>query len=248
MVSLFSTTDALACFCVSPLITDNFQRSQFVAQVKILKVTPDSNNTDYHDAQIEVLTLYKGERLKKIKILSKLNSSCAFLPSANSTWIVFASVWQGILNFDYCSGSYKLDVDFNGQYPNATKNLSKSTMLKLQVLEYLSHHRIWDPNPSGLYAINAGLKTIKGFKNKDSFAVFQVDVNTDLSVNGVSILKKFQNNELTKIVFNNFKTDLKFVNPPHHTIPNPTRVIVFCYFYENQDPKTRESMVSLFDI
>lgn len=143
-----------------------FQQSQFVAKAKILKVTPDSANNDYHDADIELITLYKGERRAKIKILSVRNSSCFFLPSVNSTWIIFVSVSGGTLSFGSCSGSLELDRVFDtAQYPNAGENYSKKIALKQQVLEYLSSHGILNPNPPGLYFFSDNLRSVKGYKN-----------------------------------------------------------------------------------
>ncbi|MCD0490043.1 hypothetical protein LPB86_17515 [Pedobacter sp. MC2016-14] len=228
-------------------MTDNFQQAEFVAKVKILKVSQDTINTDYHNAEIQMVTLYKGKPRTDIKILSVLNSSCAFLPEVNSTWIVFASVWQGFLSFNFCSGSFQLDRAFDPiKYPNAKNNYRKSILLKEQVLAYLSHQNILNPNPAGLFLFNKDLATIKGYTDKELFAVFKVELNVDLSISKIEILKKFQNRALTEAVFNSIKNGLKIVKPSRNSITRPTNVIAFCYFYEGKDKDI--SFVSLNDV
>ncbi|TCD01268.1 hypothetical protein [Pedobacter psychroterrae] len=241
---LLLSTGAYACSCASIRVEDNFQHSQFVAKAKILKITPDPKNKSYHDAEIELITLYKGEHLKKLKILSTLNSSCRFLPSVNSTWLIFASEWQGVLSFGFCSGSLNLSETFDPiKYTKAERNYRRGIALKQQVLEYLSKKKLFDPNPLHLTAFNENLEMIEGYKNKDGFAVFQVDLTTDLSIASIKILKKFQNHALTKAVFDSMKKDLTISKPENKTTANPTRMLIFCYCHQFD---SGEGSVSLF--
>jgi hypothetical protein len=233
---LFSAPAVFACVCSPRSLTDTYQTAHLVAKIKILKLTQDSTHKEYHTAAIEMINLYKGEPVTKIRISSALNSSCAFLPSINSTWIIFASIWQGELSFGMCSGSLQLNRTFDAVlYPNATKNYLRSVNLKQKVIEYLSGKNIQNPNPASLYGLNEGLKTIKGYKNLNEFAVFQVDVNSDMSVAKIKILTRFKNTKLTKAVFNSMKSDLKFVKSDHRKVIGPNRIIIFCYFHESQD-------------
>ncbi|SMC88540.1 hypothetical protein [Pedobacter africanus] len=247
LILLLASAKTFACSCAPSLLTDNFQRSQFVAKAKILKVTPDPTNENYHDAEIELLTLYKGERLKKIKIHSVMNTSCAFLPSEKSTWIIFASVWEGKLSFGACSGSLELGRTFDAvAYPNANKNYSRSIELKQQVIAYLQKHNILNPNPFGFHVYNEQLKLLKGYKNKNRFAVFQLEVNKDLSITDLKLLQGFQNRALNKAVVSNVKENLKLRNTSGKPVLKPVRMVVFCYFYEQED--THQSFLSFFDI
>lgn len=233
---LFSSPAVFACICSPESLTEIYQKSHVVAKVKILKLTPDAIDQRYHHAAIEMVTLYKGEPLTKIYIESELNTSCAFLPSINSTWIIFASVWQGKISFGMCSGSIQLDTTFDTVlYPNATENHDSSVKMTQQILQYLSDHDIQKPNPIGLFSFNEGLNTIKGYNNDNKFAVFQVDVNADLSVNKIKTLTKFQNNKLTKAVLYSMKSDLKFVKANPRVVSNPNKIIIFCYFHKNQN-------------
>ncbi|RZJ83060.1 MAG: hypothetical protein EOO20_23485 [Chryseobacterium sp.] len=233
-----------ACSCVNRGLTENFQQSEFVAKAKIIKITPDPKSEIYHDAELELIAVYKGKHLKKIKIASELNSSCAFLPAVNSTWIIFASRWQGVLSFGLCSGGLNFSPTFDpAKSPDGGQHYFKSQALKQQALEYLSSNNLLNPNPHSLTAINQSLGTIKGHKNIDEIAVFKVDLNADLSISEISIVKTFENDVLTKAVFDSMKKDLILVKPRYRTTANFAHMLIFCYYYEKDDG---ESYLSLF--
>ena len=219
--------------CGNVGVVRDYQQSEFVAKAKIIKTTPDPENAEYHDAVIQIISLYKGEHLDKIKILSSLNSSCGFLPQENSTWIIFAQRWKGMLSFRFCSGSINLSRTFDEvQYHNAAENYGKTIKLRENVITFLSEHSIFNPNPSMLWAYNMDIESFKGYKNKNSFAVFQVDVNADLSIVAIEQLRKFQNRKLNKLVFTSMKKNLKFTNKGGKPLLKPTRFILFCFFYQ----------------
>jgi hypothetical protein len=155
-----------ACSCGNIGVVNDFQQSKFVAKAKILRITPDPANPDYHDAVIEIISLYKGEHLSKIKILSSLKSSCSFLPVENSTWIIFAQRWQGMLSFGSCSGSRDIGENFDAvQYPDAAKNYRNSIKLTEGVLSFLGEHRMFNPNSADLFAFDTEINALKGYKN-----------------------------------------------------------------------------------
>jgi len=236
-----------ACSCAIEGVVNKFQQSEFVAKAKIVKIMPDTTNSDYHDAVIKIISLYKGEHLAKIKIMSSLNSSCSFLPEENSTWIIFAQRWQEMLSFGFCSGSINLDRTFDSiMYPNANRNYGNTIKLEEGVISFLCKNKIPNPNPSMLHASNTKISLLKGYKNKNSFAVFQVDVNSDFSIAAIKQLKKFQNRKLNKLVQDSMRTDLKFSNRRAQPLTKPTRVILFCYFYKYDDPD--QSFLSFIDI
>ena len=244
IILVLNSADAYACVCVNRGVTEYFQQSEFVAKAKIINITPDPKNEMYHDAELELIALYKGERIKKIKIASELNTSCAFLPAVNSTWIIFASKWQGVLSFGFCSGGLNFSKTFDPvKYPGGGRNYFKTIALQQQVLEYLSSNKLLNPNPHGLKAFNQTLLTIKGHKNKDGIAVFAVDLKTDLSISAVRIVKPFENDALTKAVFDSMKKDIMLVKHPNKKAPNASQMLIFCYYYEND---TGESYMGLF--
>jgi hypothetical protein len=231
LAMLIVSVEAHACRCITAPLIDYFQRSQFVAKAKILKVTQDPSNEEYHDAEIELITLYKGEHLTKIKIRSVIRTSCYFLPKENTIWLIFASILDGKLSFGQCSGSLQTDITFIPPYDTrGPKNYRESIELKQEVLEYLRDHHI-DPNPHDLDVSNAALESIRGYKNKTNFAVFQVDVNADLSIAGIKVLKKFQNGALNRVVLKKMKANTTF-SIGERKLTKPTQITIVCYFYE----------------
>lgn len=245
---LLFSVQAFACDCSYSLLTKNFESAKFVAKIKFLDIPPDFTDEEYHDADIQVLEVYKGSRLSTIKIHSWLNSSCAFMPSVNSTWIVFADEWQGKLSFHYCSGSFDLTRTFNDpEYPDADRNYSKEIKLKEQVLDFFSKQRISKVNAGGLSVSPQGLKMIKGYKNNNRFAVFQINVNANLSITKVSSLKKFNNRNLQQAVLRSVEHSTIGADASKgQQLSAPKSVILVVYFYEQW--KSDKSFVSMIDL
>nr|WP_157247092.1 hypothetical protein [Pedobacter panaciterrae] len=236
-----------ACSCANEGVINNFQQSEFVAKAKIIKITPDSANSEYHDAVIEIINLYKGEQLSKIKIMSSLNTSCGFLPDENSTWIIFASTWQGVLSFGFCSGSMQVDEYFDPvKYPNGAKNWGNTLKLREGAIAFLSDHKIFNPNTSLIRPHSSEIGSFKGYKNENSFAVFQVEVNSDFSIAKIKQLRKFENKTLNKLVFNSIKKNLKLSGRRGKPLAKPTRLILFCYYYEQNG--SQQSFLSFLDV
>lgn len=246
LVFLFPVA-SYACSCATEGVVYKFQQSEFVAKAKIVKITPDTTNSDYHDAVIKIISLYKGEHLAKIKIMSSLNSSCSFLPEENSTWIIFAQRWQGMLSFGFCSGSINLDRTFDSvMYPNANRNYGNTIKLKEGVISFLCKNKIPNPNPSMLHASSTKIGSLKGYKNNNSFAAFQLDVNSDFSIATIKQLKKFQNRKLNRLVYDIMRADLTLSSRRAQPLTKPTRVILFCYFYKDDDHD--QSFLSFIDV
>lgn len=245
---LLFSAQAFACKCAGSALTDNFQQAQFVAKVKLVEIVQDVSNADYHDAKIQTLTLYKGQALTRIKIHSNLNSSCGFLPKVNSTWVVFASEWQGKLSFHYCSGSFDVKGPFETfKSAPGRKAYINSSQIKTQVLDVLHLNHIRDPNPGKLSVTAAGLESIKGYKNSNHFAVFQLSVNADFSISKVSSMNKFSNRRLQNAVLKTLKQAAVGSGLPEgKALSTPTRVIVVVYFHEESNPK--RNFVTLYEI
>jgi hypothetical protein len=138
---------------------------------------------------------------------------------------------NGKLSFDLCSGSLQTDIIFKPPYDTrGPENYRKSIELKQEVLEYLRDYHI-DPNPHNLGVSNAALESIRGYKNKTNFAVFHIEVNADLSIAGIKVLKKFQNGALNRAVLKKMKANTTF-SIGEHKLTEPVQITIFCYFYE----------------
>ncbi|MGY4384174.1 hypothetical protein ACVWYN_001200 [Pedobacter sp. UYP24] len=250
LVIILAANAAYPCVCATGTIKSNFTRSQFVATAKILKLTPDPINKNFHDAEIEVINLYKGERLTKIKILSLMNTSCRFLSTENSIWNIFATSRKGVLSFGSCSGSWEFDNEIDTiQNSKGAKNYAKSMALdqeSIEVVKFLSSYQISNYNPSFLNVYNDELNSIKGYKSTTTIAIFNVTINPDLSIAKVESIKKFKNTALNKVVIKSMKKNLKVKTPEGKPDNKLKRLLVFCYYYLSQS--TKEGSLGLMNL
>ena len=172
------SVETFGCYCGFTPFLETYQRSDFIATAKISKVIQDNKNENYHDIEIEGINVYKGTPLNRLKIESSLNSSCAFLPSENTTWLIFASKDQnGFLSFGSCSGSIQIDRQFDlVEYPNLDIKYKKSVDLKLEALNFLKRSNISTVNKFNLITNDYSICSddLKGFKEKNRFAVFDI--------------------------------------------------------------------------
>jgi len=249
---LFSIHKIFACSCsIVPLI-DKIPMSDFIATAKILKISPDKENSDLHNIQIEIINIYKGQPTSSLKIYSVLNSSCAFYTPENSEWLIFANKNKnGDLSFGYCSGAKRVDRKFDfDRYPHAEKNYKKSIELKLQVLEYLKSSKIQASNEFRLRTSysNGCLKNFKGFEVKtDRFALYELTIESDLSISKAKTLKEFDNDKLKTDLLNCVRESIKVSAPKKVTeISNKTKIIIGLYYYAAE--RGNESFIGQYDL
>ncbi len=230
---LFCCQTASACRCVTRTLVEKVQTSDFVAKVKLLKITPDAVNSEYHDAVIEVLSLYKGTAISSVKIRSALRTSCAFLPKENTTWIIFARQWKDLLSFDACSGSIE---ENGGRYFD----------LNEQVLSFFRQHQINSPLPQGMTVELGGIDRLKGFGNSNRFAAFQVKLKPDGSLDKITQLQRFSNGALNRAVLKAVKGSLKVHRVDNSPLEGPTTILLVVYYYPKQG--RHEIFLSLRDV
>lgn len=239
-----------SCDCVITPLLEKYQRSDFVAKIKILKVKQDDNNKDYHDIDFELINLYKGESINKIKIASVINTSCSFLPSENTTWLIFASIDRnGFLSSGACSGNEQIDQAFDlVMYPNLDIKYKKSIDLKLEVLDYLKSKKNSFDNKFKLTPTNLRpcLDDLKGYEEKNSFAVYQVIVNRDLSIKKIKVLMRFKNTSLSKKLKVCLRENMKISAQNMKVIPEKAKMTII-YFYYSFD-KNNQSFISTWDL
>jgi hypothetical protein len=148
VISFFINSSVFACSCFVNVLLDKIQNSEFIAKIKVLKVSEPMSDGQYQNAEIEVLELFKGNNIKSIKIYSNLNTSCNLIVSENTTWLVFANNDKsGLMQFGYCSGSIQLDRKFDlEKYPNVESNWKNSIDRKIALLRYFKSKNIRNPN------------------------------------------------------------------------------------------------------
>jgi len=250
VASFFICSTSFACECIKDILVHNFQKSAFVAKIKILKVSAPTADGEYQDANIEVLELYKGKKIRTIKIQASLNTDCNLMVGENTNWLVFAQTNRsGILQFDLCSGSMQLDRKMNSiDYPNAQTNYIKEINNKIAVLQFFKLKHIADLNEYDLrLKYNDRLHDLfKGYEGEgQKNAVYQLTVEKDLSISKIKALKEFDNQKLSKALFAYLKEKAKVSTRNISAIKKRTQLIVVYYFYPAE--KEYQSFISEFD-
>ncbi|MHA4894674.1 hypothetical protein ACXZ1K_07985 [Pedobacter sp. PWIIR3] len=236
IASLFASLDSFACVCANTTVVEDYQRASFAAMVKIIKITPDSTNALYKDVDIEMITLYKGNPLKTIKIMSDDRSSCRFAATENTTWLIFAKVYKGVLSFGACSGSHRMDDFYDPiQEPKAAKNYKRSRDLEVLTLDLLKKHGITNLNPSNLKFTTPGYNLFDGYKNNNMVGVFKVQIKKTRGVGKVKAIEKFNNPDLNKAYLRHLLTDISVSGTTF--LKKPTVIYIVCYYYgSNEKP------------
>ena len=250
---IFISNAGFACECIYNTLLNHFQHSDFVAKVKVLKVSEATADGEFQDATIEVLELYKGNKITTIKINARLKTSCNLIVPENSTWLVFANTNQaGFLAFGLCSGSMYLDRKINSNdYPNLEAKWINEINQKISVLQFFAAKHINQPNEFDL-SLNRQLRDsitdlFKGFDGEvRSNAVFQLTVEKNLSISKIKVLKEFDNQQLSKELLKYLKGNIKISSKNNSGINKRTQLIVVYYFYPAE--KEYRSFISEQDL
>jgi hypothetical protein len=247
---LIASIHAFACSCSHINLADNFKRSEFVATAKIINIQPDEKNKDYHNIDIEIIELYKGEKLKSLKIYSVLNSSCAFYTEKNSIWLIFASTFNNLLSFGFCSGSTQIDRKFDPiEYPTLNARYKTSIDLKINVLKWLKQHQISLKNEFEVDIIRATdcYGALKGFEGKKKdFGVVAFQINENLLVDEIKLIKSFHNKKLSKEFLKCSKGDIKISSKNFKSLPKKTTLYAIYYFYPSEEGN--DSFITIYDL
>ncbi len=250
MLLLTGSLQALACKCARVGLADAFKQSEFVATAKVMSITLNKESEQYHNIEVELINVYKGENITKLKIYSAQRSSCAFYTEENSIWLIFANKKDGILTFGYCSASVQIDRQFNLiEYPKLDVKYKSSIDLKLSVLDWLKRSEISLKDEFTLEVVRATdcYQLLKGFdgKKKD-FAVVSFEINRDLSVGQIKLVKKFDNKKLSRAFLRCAKGDIKVSHQTLQTLPNKTTLYAIYYFYPRE--ANDKSFVTQYDL
>lgn len=231
----FTPIVTFACSCSPQYFIEQVARSEFTVEVKILKINQDTIHKDYINVKIDILELYKGTETKAINIFTG-HGMCYHNPVPDTKWLLFASTDEnGKLSVSYCSGSLQIDsVIDSKQYPNAQKNYLKKIKSKLDVLRALKNNNVI---PNNLYDLKARFKA-NCFKNNvdyDSknrnFAIYNLTVNEDLSIQKIQILKSFNDQLIPETTSCLEKNIVIYDHKKSTSIPSKTNIILVLYYY-----------------
>jgi len=215
---------ALGFECIPAPLLYYYQESDFVSVVKVVGVK-FTQNREHQQLKVEIVQVYKGKEVPFIRV----KTASKFYVAEGSTWLIFASMGdKGVPTFGYCSGSQQID-----QYPNAAKNYKRHIDLKLEVLSFLKKNKLENSNSYQLNLPDVGIHTdtiFQNFENQNRFAVYQVDVNEDLSLGKITTLQAFDNPKLDQLLSERLrKYDHIYTN--RESIPTKTKLVVIYYYH-----------------
>ena len=178
-----------------------------------------------------------------------LNSSCAFYPDKNSTWLIFANTFKDVLSFGFCSGSIQIDKNFDEtKYPGLTANYRSGVDLKISALNWIKDNKIDIQNKYQIETIQSKLvDELKGYKgeNKD-FAIIEYSLEKDFTLKNVKLIKKFNNSRLSNLLKKVSANDFKAYHKTLKYLPQPTKLFVIYYFYPEEG--SSKSFISIWDV
>jgi hypothetical protein len=245
------SVSAFGCRCGFPKLMENYERSDFVAVVKIIKVTPDLKNETYLTLEIEPIEVYKGKEYAFMRVNTFANTSCAFSLPLGSTWLVFTQVEDnGVPGFGPCSGSQQIHRNVNAvNKPTTAEVYGKAVDLKLAVLSFLKNNGLENFNPYGLNLFDLKIQNsimFKGFENQNKFAVYELDVNEDLSIKKITALQEFENPKLAQLFVRYLQKNARVSNITRTGTPTSSKLILVYYYYPSESKGL--GFVSQFDL
>lgn len=250
------SVQALGCKCLPPNLVNAYTRSDFVAIVTFSKVTFDPNDGDYHDIEIETHRVFKGKAVTKMRANTSSSTSCAFSVSEGTTWLIFAWIGEdGKPTFGRCSGSVQIGREYEiFKHSIAAKDEEKGIGLKLVVLSFLQKNVSTNTNKYGITLTGTWVQPkpkeiqrfIKGFENKNRFAVYEFEINQDLSIGEIRAIQAFDNRELARKLAEHLRNNARAFSPTTQSIPEKTKLILVYFYYPTKG--VHPSFVSFYDL
>lgn len=227
----------------------HYQQSDFIAVAKITNIDSSLHEQDQRDIEIEIITLYKGSAISKLKIENHLATMCGIYTPLNSTWLIFANRNQeGTLSFGYCSRSVQLDPTVNPYFDAPTKSRFDSSMSRmLHVLDFLKEYQnTFTVTTNVMVSENSWRdSSLKGYEEEAyNFAAYELVSEPRQTVNQIQTLKSFQNKQLTDTIKERLKKAKIYPYPKNTQTDSPQKLLILFFFYPKED--TYPSFVSRY--
>lgn len=228
---------SFACHCsILETITSQYQTSDFVASVKILKNyknTPDSN--EHYKADIEILDLYKGKKTKSILVFGSNGNnrfnSCGTFIDVGETRLIFGKLEKdGSISTYLCTSYYE---PLKESYKN-NKVAQKLNLLKKGIGDY----KISSDKDTALYPYD--YKQIYKPALANNYSIVKVKLNGDSEVLKITYLTK-ETKELIKYYDKYFKEVIDWKRRLTRIKHIKGETITLCFEinpYTNIEPKT----------
>ena len=206
---------SFACTCSSTNTDKSFLTSDFVAKIKILKKYENVDDSEFYKADIEILDLYKGDKVESILIYgnykNKQDSACWIYTEENENLIIYANLNSENKETVYACGRviYLDKVTFNTKNGEFSKQkiydreIDILTTLKNNKIDYSNNGKIYFDISCFLRLIAIDLNNETTKVEIDEFGIFEFTIGKDFKVSKVNVIKGFNkkiDREIKKII------------------------------------------------
>ncbi len=104
----------------------------------------------------------------------------------------------------------------------------------------------YNPYHLALFSLGGCDENMRGFENQRRFAVYELDVNEDLSIEKIKARQEFDNADLARRLLECVRENARINTTTIKGIPTKTKLFIIYYYYpvEGND----QSFVSRFDV
>jgi hypothetical protein len=239
-IFLISFSTALACDCVVSPFDQHYQQSDFIALAKIVNIDSSLHEQDKRDIEIEIITLYKGTVVTKLKVDNHLKTMCGLYTPLNSTWLIFANKnKEGILSFGYCSRSVQLTPTAHPYFDAQAKSrFDASVSRMLHVLEFLKKYQYTFTDTINVMVSGNSWKdtSLKGFEEQAyNFAAYELIFEPGQTSNQIKTLKSFENKLLAESIKERLKTAKVYSYSKNTKTDSTHKLLILFFFYAKED-------------
>jgi hypothetical protein len=236
LIFLSLTIKTNACTCLYQDFTEEYNNADFIAKVKIIEIKPIQNQSTVN-VKIQIIELFKGKAISIFKIIDYKNL-CSLNVVLNSTWLIYGQKSQNNeIQSYHCSGSEEFGIGVDINYPNIEKVYAEKIELKMAVLRKLKKYS-QNKNP---YELHTTLNQEKKYLIVDDlrvenkkFAIFELNINTDLSVKRIKTICEFDNKVASRILTDYIKSRIIIEVKTKKTIPKKTKIYLIYFFYNSE--------------
>jgi hypothetical protein len=249
----FFSFQVKACDCVFSNYSQSYSHSELVLKAKIVKIYKNSSpNNPFFKVDILPIEIFKGNPTESILVEgssdNRMRSSCDLFTQINSIWIIYANRnSDGKFVFGMCSSSRNINPYFSR--PVTNDHFKTSVNLELNVLKFLREENINETNEYSLYSneLSDFLKEFNGIPFDNSFAFYEINLDSELKVISVKAVKPFSNQSVSAKIMNFLKTEVIWSQSPYvERSEVGLRLLKGFYYYPAEEEE--ESFISLLSL
>ncbi|WP_312302319.1 hypothetical protein [Chryseobacterium sp.] len=231
---LLSIIKVSACKCIHETLPYNYQNSEFVGIIKILKVYDENTEQRTYKADIEIEKVYKGATFKTMYVRGLIRNSysgaCEINVQPNERYLIFLNKYNNTYSISSCTPRSALKNKPTKDEKSWLKNLGKAfTYLDNNKFRFigLQFTRCYDETRTGY---KSDLSKISGFKPKQPFAIYKVKIDDTSKIQEITPVTTFGSKD--GMIENILKTNMTVSTPASFWIPDPKEGLLFLSYHK----------------